>query len=174
MAQGVRDNKRYLFSQSPDSGKGRCPTQPLGSLDNNYYSVCCAEVFNKYLFKEQTSLTPAHVPWPMLEFQGDVHCPENRTLHLLCCCCSVAKSSLISCNPMDCSTPGLPVPHCLPEFARVHVHLVSDAFQPSHLLLPSFFFCFQIFPSIIVFFSALAVHIRRKVSELQLQYQSFQ
>ena len=38
---------------------------------------------------------------------------------------------------MDCSTPGLPVPHHLLEFAQVHVHLISDAIQPSHPLPPS-------------------------------------
>ena len=36
---------------------------------------------------------------------------------------------------MDCSTPGLPVHHQLPELAQMHVHHVSDAVQPSHLLL---------------------------------------
>ena len=35
---------------------------------------------------------------------------------------------------MDCSTPGFPVFHYLPEFAQVHVHWVSDAIQPSHPL----------------------------------------
>ena len=38
---------------------------------------------------------------------------------------------------MDCSTPGLPVPHSLPEFAQVHVHWIGDAIQPSHPLLLS-------------------------------------
>ena len=38
---------------------------------------------------------------------------------------------------MDCSTPGFPVPHHVPEFAQVHVHWISDAIQPSHPLLPS-------------------------------------
>ena len=33
---------------------------------------------------------------------------------------------------MDCSTPGFPVLHCLPEFAQIHVHQVGDAIQPSH------------------------------------------
>ena len=47
----------------------------------------------------------------------------------------------ILCDPMDCSVPGLPVPHYLSEFALVCVHLVSDAIQPSHpLLLSSFAF----------------------------------
>ena len=39
------------------------------------------------------------------------------------------------CNPMDCSTPGLPVHHQLPEFTQTHVHWVGDAIQPSHPLL---------------------------------------
>ena len=38
------------------------------------------------------------------------------------------------CNPMDCSTPGLPVHHQLSEFTQTHVHWVSDAIQPSHPL----------------------------------------
>ena len=38
------------------------------------------------------------------------------------CCCSVAKLYLTLFHPMDCSTPGLPVSHCLPAFAQVHVH----------------------------------------------------
>ena len=38
---------------------------------------------------------------------------------------------------MDCSTPGLSVPHHLLEFAQVHVHCVGDAIQPSHPLTPS-------------------------------------
>ena len=37
-------------------------------------------------------------------------------------CCSVAQSGPTFCNPMDCSMPGFPVPHHLPEFAQVHVH----------------------------------------------------
>ena len=38
---------------------------------------------------------------------------------------------------MDCSTPGFPVLHYLPESAQTHVHCVDDAIQPSHVLLPS-------------------------------------
>ena len=41
------------------------------------------------------------------------------------------------CNPMDCSTPGLPVHHQLLEFTQTHVHWVCDAIQPSHPLSSS-------------------------------------
>ena len=58
--------------------------------------------------------------------------PHNR--YLDCCYCSVTQSCLTLCNPMDCSTPGFPVLHCLPELAQTHVHWVSDAIQPSYPL----------------------------------------
>ena len=69
---------------------------------------------------------------------------------------SVAQSCPTLCDPMNCSMPGLPVHHQLPEFTQTHVHWVSDAILPSHslLLLPS------IFPSIRVFSNESALHIR--------------
>ena len=45
---------------------------------------------------------------------------------------SVAQSCPTLCDPMNCSTPGLPVHHQLLEFTQTHVHHVSDAIQPSH------------------------------------------
>ena len=48
---------------------------------------------------------------------------------------TVAQSCLILCKPMDCSTPGLPVLHYLPELAQTHVHWVGDAIQPFRPLL---------------------------------------
>ena len=47
---------------------------------------------------------------------------------------SVAQSCLTLCDPMDCSTPGFPVHHQLLEPTQTHVHCISDAIQPSHLL----------------------------------------
>ena len=54
-------------------------------------------------------------------------------------CCSIQFSSVAQlcptlCDPMNCSMPGLPVHHQLPEFTQTHVHRVSDAIQPSHPL----------------------------------------
>ena len=48
---------------------------------------------------------------------------------------SIAQSCPTLCNPMNCSTPGLPVHHQLSEFTQTHVHQVSDAIQSSHPLL---------------------------------------
>ena len=61
-----------------------------------------------------------------------------------------------SATPMDCSTSGLPVHHQLPEFTQTHVHRVSDAIQPSPLLLPPA----SILPSIRVFSNESVLHIR--------------
>ena len=50
---------------------------------------------------------------------------------------SVAQSCPTLCDPMNRSTPGLPVHHQLPEFTQAHVHCVGDAVQPSHPLSSS-------------------------------------
>ena len=60
---------------------------------------------------------------------------------------------------MDCSTPGLPVHHQLPEFAQTHIHSVGDAIQPSHPL-PSFSSCLQDLSSIRIFSSESVLCIR--------------
>ena len=87
---------------------------------------------------------------------------------------SVTQSFLILCDPMNCSTPGLPVHHQLPEFTQTQVH---ELVMPSNslilccplLLLPS------VFPHIRVFSDESVLCIRwPKVLEFQLQRQSFQ
>ena len=60
---------------------------------------------------------------------------------------------------MDCSTPGFPILHYLPELAQTHVHWVDDAIQPSYLLSP-LLLLLSSFPSIRVFSSESALHIR--------------
>ena len=63
------------------------------------------------------------------------------------------------CNPLDCSTPGFPVHHQLPEPTQTHVHGVGDAIQPSHpLSSPSFLP--PVPPSIRVFSNESVLRIR--------------
>ena len=57
-------------------------------------------------------------------------------IKFLCSCCSVNKSHPAHRDPKDWRTVGFPGLHYLPEFAQTHVHWVSDAIQPSHLLSP--------------------------------------
>ena len=67
-----------------------------------------------------------------------MRCRRVAVIQYCCCyCCSVAKSCPTLCDPVDCSTPGFPVLHHLPEFDQIHVHWVHDAIQPSHTLSPS-------------------------------------
>ena len=76
------------------------------------------------------------------------------------CCGSVTWSCSTLCNPMDCSRPGFPVLHYLPELAQTHVHWVSDAIQPSHPLPPSSPFAFNLSQYLGLISSEMAVHIR--------------
>ena len=87
---------------------------------------------------------------------------------------SVAQSCPTLCDPMNCSTPGLPVHHQLHEFTQIHVHRVSDAIQPSHpLSSPS-----PPAPNPSQHQSLLqwvnSSHEAAKVLEFQLQHHSFQ
>ena len=50
-------------------------------------------------------------------------------------CCSVSQLCPTLCEPMDCSMPGFPVHHQLPELAQTHVYQAGDAIQPFHPLL---------------------------------------
>ena len=77
---------------------------------------------------------------------------------------SVAQSCPTLCDPMNCSTPGVPVHHQLLELAQTHVRRVSDTIQPSHplpsIFLPSILLLPSIFPSIRVFSNESALRIR--------------
>ena len=87
--------------------------------------------------------------------------------------CSVAQSCLTLCDPMDCSTPGFPVHHQLPELSQTHV---IDPVRPSsHLILcRPLLLLLQSFPASGSFpVSWLSYQVAR-VWELQFQHQSFQ
>ena len=73
---------------------------------------------------------------------------------------SVAQSCLTLCDPMDCSTPGFPVHHQLPELAQTRVCWAGNATQPSYLLLSPSPPAFDWFPTIRVFSSEQALRIR--------------
>ena len=86
---------------------------------------------------------------------------------------SVTQLCLTLCDPMNRSTPGLPVHHQLPEVTQTQVHQVGDAIQPSHpLSSPSY----APNPSQHqgLFWRVNSSHEVAKVLEFQLQYQSFQ
>ena len=87
---------------------------------------------------------------------------------------SVTQSCLTLCNPMDCSTPGFPVHHQLPEPTQTHVQWVGDAIQPSHPLLSPSPPTFNLSQHQGLFKWVSSSHQVAKVLEFQLQHQSFQ
>ena len=87
---------------------------------------------------------------------------------------SVAQSCPTLCDPVDCSTPGLPVLHQLLEFTQTHVHRVGDAIQPSHPLSSPYPPAFSLSHHQCLFQWGGSSHQVAKVSEFQLQHQSFQ
>ena len=89
-------------------------------------------------------------------FQG-LSCALTQVLFLLVlCCCSVASSRPTLCSPMDCSTPGFPVLHCLPELLKLMS--IESVMPSSHLILcHSLFLQPSVFPSIKVFSNQLVL-----------------
>ena len=87
---------------------------------------------------------------------------------------SVIQSCLTLCDPMNRSTPGLPVHHQLPELTQTHVHRVDDAIQPSHPLASPSPPAPNPFQHQGLFQWVNSSHEVAKVLEIQFYYQSFQ
>ena len=87
---------------------------------------------------------------------------------------SVAQPCLAVCDPMNRSTPGLPVHNQLLEFSQTHVHRVSDAIQPSHPLSSPSPPAPNPSQQQGLFQRVNSSHEVAKVLEFQLQHQSFQ
>ena len=123
-----------------------CGLNSCGSraLEHRLNGCGCAGLFVLacVIFSDQgsnASLLHGQVDFSLLDHQGSPECyilKERGSLQTVCCCCSVPKSCPTFCDPLDCSTPGLPVLHYLPELAQTQVHWVSDAAQPCHPLSP--------------------------------------
>ena len=78
------------------------------------------------------------------------------------------------CDPMDFSTPGIPVHHQLPEYTQTHVHWVGDTIQPSYPLLSPSPPTFNLSQHQGLFQWVSSLHQVAKGLEFQLQHQSFQ
>ena len=93
---------------------------------------------------------------------------------IICRISSIAQSCPTLCNPMNHSTPGLPVHHQLLESTQTHVHWVGDAIQPSYPLLSPSPPALNLSQHQGLFQWVSSSHEVAKVLEFQLQYQSFQ
>ena len=89
-------------------------------------------------------------------------------------CCSVAKSCLTLCDPMDCSMSGFPVHQYLPDFVQPCVHWIDIVIQQSHPLALSSPAAFSLSQHQGFFQWVGSSYHVAKVLELQLQHQSFQ
>ena len=87
---------------------------------------------------------------------------------------SVTQLCPTLCDPMNCSTPGLPDHHQLPEFTQTHVYRVSDAIQPSNPLSSPFPLAPNPSQHQSLFEWVNSLHEVAKVLEFQLQHHSFQ
>ena len=86
---------------------------------------------------------------------------------------SVAQFCLTLCDPIDCSMPGFPVYHQLPELSQTHVHWVSDTIQPSHALSSPSPSAFDLSQHQGLFQWVSSLQQVAEVMEFQLQHQSF-
>ena len=105
-------------------------------------------LFTKVLFQFQDPILKLKMHFVVISTQS----PLSNYFFIFIIYCSVQFSSFAQscptlCDPMNHSTPGLPVHHQLPEFTQTHVHQIDDAIQPSHPLSIPFSSCLQSFPA---------------------------
>ena len=122
--------------------------------------------------------------WKSCLFSGNNYWGCLSTLNLMCHILhegflggaqfsSVTQSCPTLCNPMNHSTPGLPVHHPLLESTQTHVDWVGDAIQPAHPLLSPSPHSFNLSQHQGLFYWFSSLHQVAKVLEFQLQHQSF-
>ena len=103
---------------------------PVSSRQTNKLTMSLPSIKQPKLLKAAASEQQDTLPHIVLI----VKISFSKTLQFYVQFSSVAQSCPTLCDPMNHSTPGLPVHHQLPEFTQTHVHRVSDAIQQSHLL----------------------------------------
>ena len=122
----------------PDTLEGFCPTSSQLASDPGWESVCGNHAWQKLGPDQASCCTEPAGPPGYLGAVGAWCARLSRTGAVYLCLnisspgtydlsfsgggCSVNKSCLILCDPMDCRMPGFRVLHCLPEFAQTHVH----------------------------------------------------
>ena len=166
--------KYYLHSYINEyiATSSKCLPRNSRGKDSWLWHCCNAQNFLKnfsWLTKEQSYWAEAKelglkIHW---DFKMWFHMPSGQFS-------PVPQPCLTVCNPMDCSTPGFPVCHRLPNPTQIHVHHIGDATQPSHPLSPPSPPLFNLSQHQGLFQWVSYSHQVAKVLEFQLQHQSFQ
>ena len=157
--------------QAPDpAGPSQALVSSLGLVLNS------VEIYGRVLTKRVTCLNLHFTSfwqllsqWPNKVQQLDYSLVITDAMS---CCCTVIKSCLTLCDPVNCSSPGFPVLHYLLEFAKLMS--IESVMSSNHLILCHPLLLPSVFPSIRIFPRVGSLHQVAKVLELQLQYQSFQ
>ena len=128
---------RTAAPHSPGSGPGLFPLTQLFRILLELFSRSCPN--RPYLMSHGPKVGYFAPPWisSWWDEWASVIGMDQLSSTLRCPFSSIQLSHVCLCDPMDCSMPGLPVHHQLPEFTQTCVHWVSDAIQPSHPLLSS-------------------------------------
>ena len=116
---------QFVWPFGPQDAKFPCPSPSPRACSNScpLNQWCHSTISSSVVpFSSHLQYFPASGSFPMSQFFAS---DQIR---------SVTQSCPTLCDPMNRSTPGLPVHHQLPEFTQTHVHRVSDAIQPSHPL----------------------------------------
>ena len=117
--QWPQDWKRSVFTPIPKKGNAKeC---------SNYHTIALISHPSKVMLKILQARLQQYVNRELPDVQAGFRKGRGSD--------QISRSVVSKpCDPMNRSTPGLPVHHQLPEFTQTHVHRVSDAIQPSHLL----------------------------------------
>ena len=114
------------------------------------------------------------IVWKVISIIYPQHSSKSERYNYFNQFISVIQSYPTLCNPMDCSTPGLPVHHQLLDLTQIHIHWVGDAIQSSHPLSSPSPPTFSLSQHQGLFQWVSYLHQVAKVLEFQLQRQSFQ
>ena len=144
-------------------------------------TLCCFLCLTSTIYQRFFCHLPSDLPRPVSHvFYASITSwvylliNQNSAIWILVQFSSVAQLCPTLWDPMDCSMPGFPVHHQLPELSQTHVHRVGDAIQPSHPLLSPSPPAFNLSQHQGLFKWVSSSHQVSKVLEFQLQHQSSQ
>ena len=155
-----------------------CIVQSGNGLVTRNYLCCCLKCFKIISSQCYSELLDGWIKWQYwkerIEYIWTLVETSVSSSYFICQLSSVTQSCPTLCDPMDCSTPGLPVHHQLPKCTQTHVHWVSDAIQLSHPLSSPSSPTVNLSQHQGLFQWVSSSHKVARVLQFQLQHQSFE